>query len=557
MRLPRGSGILLHPTSLPGRFGIGDLGPAAEAFVGFLAAAGQRWWQILPLGPTGYGNSPYQSHSSIAGNRLLISPELLAADGLLTPADWRDLPEFPVDRVAYDDVAVAKDALLRAAFGRFDRAGADFAAFCRRAAGWLDDYALYMALKRDHGGSAWNDWEPELVARVPAALARQRAELAGEIAYQKFLQFAFDRQWHRLRGLCREHQIGLIGDLPIFVAQDSADVWGRPDLFELDGRGRPTAVAGVPPDYFSATGQLWGNPLYKWAAHAAERYAWWIDRLKGSTDRVDLVRLDHFRGFEAYWEVPADAQTAESGRWRSGPAADFLQAVHEHFGGLPLIAEDLGVITPEVDHLRDSFELPGMRVLQFAFGDDDKANEYLPCRYIPECVVYTGTHDNDTTVGWFHGSEGLTTQAPEVVEAERSFVRRYLGTSGREIHWDMIRLALGSVADTAIIPMQDLLGLGSEARMNVPGKAEDNWCWRFRAGALDATIRDRLADLTVVYDRWSGPAVPPHLHRLPPEAQAAKAARAAQDAASLAAVQAVEGFASRESSGNPGIGNRP
>ena len=523
MRLPRRSGVLLHPTSLPGRFGIGDLGPAAEAFVGFLADAGQRWWQILPLGPTGHGHSPYQSHSSIAGNRLLISPEWLAEDGLLTPEDWRDLPEFPEGFVAFDAVAEAKDALLRTAFARFDPGRADFRSFDDREGDWLDDYALYVALKAAHGGRAWYDWEPRLARREPEALAEAREAHAEEIAYQKFLQYAFARQWDRLRALCHERRIGMIGDLPIFVAQDSADVWTRPDLFELDAGGRPTHVAGVPPDYFCETGQLWGNPLYRWDAHAAEGYAWWIARLRGTTDRVDLVRLDHFRGFEAYWAVRADEPTAIDGEWRPAPGAEFLEAAREALGGLPLIAEDLGVITPEVDALRDAAGLPGMRILQFAFGDDDKANDYLPCHYIPHCVVYTGTHDNDTTVGWFHGSEGNTTQPPEILAAERAFVRRYLGTTGEAIHWDMIRLALNSVADTVILPLQDLLGLGSEARMNVPGRAEGNWTWRFAPGALGADVRDRLADLTVVYDRWNGQSVPPHLHRLTPQALAAKA----------------------------------
>ncbi len=523
MRLPRRSGILLHPTSLPGRFGIGDLGPGSDAFVDFLAETGQGWWQILPLGPTGHGHSPYQSHSSIAGNRMLISPELLAEDGLLTPEDWRGLPEFADDFVDFDTVGVVKDALFRIAFGRFDIERSDYLAFTRQAADWLDDFALYVVLKAAHGGRSWNDWEPDLASRRPEALLTARRDHADEIAYQKFLQFAFAHQWHRLRGRCREREIGLIGDLPIFVSQDSADVWTRPDLFELDDWGRPTHVAGVPPDYFSETGQLWGNPLYRWDALAAEGFAWWIARLRGTTDRVDLVRLDHFRGFEAYWSVPAGEPTAVNGEWRVAPGAEFLTAVRRAMGGLPLIAEDLGAITPEVERLRDEAGLPGMRVLQFAFGDDDKAADYLPCHYIPHCVVYTGTHDNDTTVGWFHGSEGNTTQAPEIIAAERNFVRRYLGTSGERIHWDLIRLALNSVADTAILPLQDVLGLGSEARMNVPGRAEGNWAWRFPPGELNGEVRGRLADLTAVYDRWNGDEVPVHLHRLSSEARAAKA----------------------------------
>jgi 4-alpha-glucanotransferase len=519
MRHPRASGILLHPTSLPSRFGIGDLGPEAEAFLDFLVETGQHWWQMLPLGPTGYGNSPYQSHSSFAGNRLLISPELLAADGWLAPADWDDYPELPWQVVDFDSVIAAKDTLLRRAFASFQEdPPAGFGAFVETNAFWLEDYALFMALKKAHGGAAWNEWEPAIAARRPEALDRWRAELDGEIRFHQFIEYIFALQWNRLRGLCRARNIQLIGDLPIFVALDSADVWSRPDLFQLDERGRPTVVAGVPPDYFSATGQLWGNPLYRWEAHAAEGYAWWIERLRASTNRVDLVRLDHFRGFEAYWEVPADAPTAVSGRWVPGPGEPFLQAVRHGLGDLPLIAEDLGVITPEVEALRDHFGLPGMRVLQFAFGDDAKACDYLPYSYVRNCIVYTGTHDNDTTVGWFQGSTGQTTQTEEVKAAEREFVLRYTGTTGAEIHWDLIRLAFGSVANTAIIPLQDVLGLGSEARMNIPGIPTGNWRWRFLPGQIDAATRARLADLTAVFNRWNGE-VPDHLHRCPPRSQ--------------------------------------
>jgi 4-alpha-glucanotransferase len=514
MRLPRASGILLHPTSLPGRFGIGDIGPAAERFIALLCEAGQRWWQILPLGPTGFGNSPYQSHSSFAGNRLLISPERLVADGWLDESDLDDYPELPGDHVDYDAVYPAKDRLFRRAYDRLTPADPAFDPFCKANAGWLDDYALYMALKLVHGGVAWNDWEPEIASRQPDALARWRAELAPEVRFVQFVQYLFFRQWEHLRERLRHCKVGLIGDLPIFVAQDSADVWARPDLFQLDEKGRPTVVAGVPPDYFSATGQLWGNPLYKWPAHAVENYAWWIGRLKATTDRVDLVRLDHFRGFEAYWEVPAGAETAVGGRWVPGPADRFLNAVRDGLGALPLIAEDLGEITPGVESLRDHFQLPGMRILQFAFGDDVKANDYLPYNYIHHCCVYTGTHDNDTTVGWFHGSEGMTTQSEEVKKAEQSFVQRYVGTDCHEVHWDLIRLALGSVADTAIIPLQDLLGLDSVARMNIPGRGEGNWRWRFHFEQLDPLMVERLADLTAVYHRWNGE-VPARFHHFP------------------------------------------
>jgi 4-alpha-glucanotransferase len=516
MRLPRASGILLHPTSLPSQFGIGDLGPEAEAFVEFLAETGQRWWQILPLGPTGYGNSPYQSHSSFAGNPLLISPELLAADGWLSPEDWRDAPAFPDGDVDFDAVVAFKTHLLRLAFERFPDDDAGLASFVEAHREWLDDFALFMALKAQHGGLSWTEWPPELATRQADALRDWRNPLAKEIRFHEFVQYEFALQWERLRRISRDRQIGFIGDLPIFVALDSADVWARPDLFELDPERRPTVVAGVPPDYFSETGQLWGNPLYRWEAHGAERYLWWINRLKATTDRVDLVRLDHFRGFEAYWEVPAGSETAANGRWVRGPGAAFLEAVRDALGHLPLLAEDLGVITPDVEALRDRFHLPGMRVLQFAFGDDAKAHDYLPYSYINHCLVYTGTHDNDTTVGWFKGSAGHTTQPPEVKAAEREFVLRYVGTTGEEIHWDMIRLALGSVADTAIIPLQDVLGLDSASRMNVPGRPTGNWHWRFLRGQPDTRTRDRLADLTAVYSRWNGP-LPEHLHRCPPQ----------------------------------------
>jgi 4-alpha-glucanotransferase len=511
MRLPRASGILLHPTSLPGRFGIGDLGREAHAFLDALAETGQRWWQMLPLGPTGYGNSPYQSYSSYAGNPLLVSPEALADDGWLKADDWHDYPVLADDRVDFDAVHAAKDRLLRRAFERFRANHLGFEDFLHVHAHWLDDYALFQALKESHHGAPWYEWEPELVRREPAALREQRAALAESIRYYEFVQYAFDQQWKALRGACEAQGVRLVGDLPIFVAQDSADVWSRPDLFQLDEHGRPTAVAGVPPDYFSEDGQLWGNPLYKWDAHAAEHFAWWIARMKASTDRVDLVRLDHFRGFEAYWEVPAEAPTAAKGRWALGPGTAFLEALREGLDGLPLIAEDLGDITAEVEALRDRFNLPGMRILQFAFGTESTTEHHMPHRFVNHCIVYTGTHDNDTTVGWFTSQDVNTVQSAEDIEAERKFALRYLGTDGSEIHWEMIRLALASVADTAIVPLQDVLGLNGKARMNVPGRAEGNWAWRFRAEQLDAQARHRLADMTAVFSRWNG--TPPPEYR--------------------------------------------
>jgi len=505
MRLPRASGILLHPTSLPGRHGIGDLGPEAHAFVRLLANCGQRWWQILPLGPTGFGNSPYQSYSSYAGNPLLINPELLVEEGWLTKAECEETPALPEDHVEFEAVTAIKDRLLRQAFSRFPAVDPEFEAFQDENAHWLDDYALFMALKEANLGAAWYEWEPRLALREPRQIARQRLELAELLRYYKFVQYVFARQWNALRATCNAHEIQLIGDLPIFVAQDSADVWARPELFQLDKTGHPLVVAGVPPDYFSETGQLWGNPLYRWEAHAHEGFAWWISRLKAVLDRVDLVRLDHFRGFEAYWEVPAGSETAATGRWALGPGTAFLEALRQGLGGLPLIAEDLGEITAEVEALRDRFDLPGMRVLQFGFGGDSGTEIHLPHRYVNHCVAYTGTHDNETSVGWFHTIQVATTQSAEQMAAERAFALRYLGTNGSEIQWDLIRLALGSVADTVIIPLQDVLGLGSDARMNTPGVATGNWSWRFQSTQIDPRVLARLADLTAVYSRWNGP----------------------------------------------------
>jgi 4-alpha-glucanotransferase len=504
MRLPRASGILLHITSLPGRFGIGDLGPEAYSFVDLLVETGQRWWQILPLNPTGYDNSPYQSYSSFAGNPLLISPEGLAEAGWLVADDLSDYPSLPSGHVDFEGVVTAKERILRRAFERFRVRRLDFDAFHAREASWLHDFSVYMALKEVHGGRPWYQWDPELAHRRPEALAEASHRLADVIFYHQFVQYAFDRQWRVLREACAARDVQFIGDVPIFVAWDSADVWARPDLFRLDDHGRPTVVAGVPPDYFSAEGQLWGNPLYRWEAHAAEGFAWWIARMRAAIQRVDLVRLDHFRGFEAYWEVPADAPTAATGRWVKAPGAALLNTLRTALGGLPIIAEDLGVITPEVEALRDDFGLPGMRILQFGFNTDPTADFNLPQRYINHCIAYTGTHDNDTIVGWFTTRHAHTTQPPEEIEAERAFALRYLGTGGTEIHWDMIRVLLASVADTVIFPLQDVLGLGSNARMNVPGTAVGNWTWRVEAGQLHKAIVDRLAEQTAVYHRWNG-----------------------------------------------------
>jgi 4-alpha-glucanotransferase len=506
MRFPRASGVLLHPTSLPGRHGIGDLGEEAHAFVHFLAETGQRWWQMLPFGPTGYGNSPYQSHSSFAGNPLLINLDDLVTRKWLAAEECASAPVFPEDKVDFDSVGVLKERLLRLAHEGWKKHGDDprFQEFVAASHHWLDDYVLYKALKDAHDHKPWYEWEPELVARDAPALAVWRERLKDGISYHSFVQYAFELQWQALRVACREHGVMLMGDVPIFVAHDSADVWARPDLFYLDDRGQPLVVAGVPPDYFSETGQLWGNPLYRWDVHAAEDYAWWASRLSYLLTHVDVVRIDHFRGFEAYWEIPAGSHTATGGRWVPGPGNHFFEALRRKLGSLPLVAEDLGLITPAVEALRDEFALPGMRVLQFGFGSDQAADKALPHRHVPHCVAYTGTHDNDTTKGWFTSTDVLTTQSSEEIAAERAYAMRYLKSSGDEIHWDMIRLAFLSVADTAIVPLQDVLGLDSSARMNLPGKADGNWGWRFHKGQIDAYARDTLAELTAVYSRWNG-----------------------------------------------------
>ncbi len=489
----RSCGILLHPTSLPGPYGIGDLGPAARAWVDALARARQKWWQILPLGPTGYGDSPYQSFSAFAGNPYLVSPEALVHHGLLDAGDLAGV-RLPADRVEYGTVIQFKLRVLSRAWENFQAGRAPglrpaFDSFQHDNAGWLEDYALFMALKDAHDRS-WFDWPAEIRVRQAGALARARQEQAAACARHKFHQFLFFHQWRDLKQYAQGKGLGIIGDVPIFVAGDSADVWANPHLFWLDDQRRLTVVAGVPPDYFSATGQLWGNPLYDWTALGRTGYAWWVSRMQATLRQVDLIRLDHFRGFEAYWEVPAGRPTAEVGRWVKGPGAVLLDTLRRALGGLPLIAEDLGLITPQVEALRDQFDLPGMRVLQFAFsGAPD--HPYLPHNFVRNTAVYTGTHDNDTTRGWYAALD----------EAQRDRVRRYLARDGSTIGWDLIRLAWASVADYALVPLQDLLNLGSEARMNTPGRAKGNWTWRFTDDLLTESLLDRLAQITALYGR--------------------------------------------------------
>jgi 4-alpha-glucanotransferase len=506
----RRSGILLHPTSLPGPHGTGDLGAAAHRFAGWLADAGQRLWQVLPLGPTGFGDSPYQALSGRAGNPLLVSLEVLRNEGWLADGDLAAPP-------AGDGTSAELDAALAWKRARLARAAAAFAsgadpqgraeldAFRAREAGWLREWSLFAVLKAAHGGRPWTDWEPALGLRAADALEAARARHAEAIFAEEFAQWCFFRQWDALRARCRALGIALVGDIPIYVAHDSVEVWSRPDLFRLDARGAPVAVAGVPPDYFSATGQLWGNPLYRWDAIAREEWGFWIDRMRGALALVDRVRLDHFRGFESYWEVPAGATTAEGGAWVPGPGATLLAALERALGPLPFIAENLGVITPEVEALRQRFRLPGMAILQFAFGDDPQAPSFRPHNYAPDTVAYTGTHDNDTAMGWWLGGAGQSVRSERAVAREKAFAKAYLDSDGTEMNWVMIRALLASVADAAIVPLQDVLGLGSEARMNVPATLGRNWRWRFRDEQLLPEHALRLAELVRLYERDASP----------------------------------------------------
>ena len=506
MNFPRSSGILLHPTSLPGAYGIGELGREAYAFADFLRDAGQRIWQVLPLGPTGYGDSPYQCFSAFAGNPLLISLDALVKDGYLHADELRTRPIFPTDYVDFGAVIAWKLPLLRKAFDNFRRsATADrtaFDDFCARHADWLEEFALFMALKDAHNLVIWTEWEPELALRDPAALARAREQRRDDIECNKFIQFIFERQWCELKAHCARNDIRIMGDLPIYVALDSADVWANHRMFELQEDGSPRVVAGVPPDYFSATGQLWGNPIYRWDEHARTGYAWWIARFRRVLEMVDMVRLDHFRGFEAYYEIPAGETTAMNGAWVKGPGAALFAALKSALGDLSIVAENLGVITPEVEGLRKQFDFPGMAILQFAFGNDPQAPDFKPHNYVHHLVAYTGTHDNDTVMGWWNSTAGAgSIRSAADVEKEMAYARRYLNTDGSDINWMMIRTLIASVANTVLYPLQDVLGVGSEGRMNLPGSSSGNWRWRFREGALTAVIAARLKELAATYER--------------------------------------------------------
>jgi len=497
MKFKRSSGILLHPTSLPGSYGIGDIGSRAHRWIEFLSAAGCGLWQVLPIGPTGYGDSPYQCFSSFAGNPLLISPDALLKDDLLHPDDLYDHPLFPEHRVEFGEVIPWKAGVLDRSFIRYQHTqspplNAEMEEFQVKHSAWLDDFSLFMALKEAHGGAPWHTWEKPLRERQPEAVSKARKQHAIAIQRQVYRQFLFYRQWAKLKSFAHEKNIQIIGDIPIFVAHDSADVWANPHLFHLDATGMPTFVAGVPPDYFAPTGQLWGNPLYRWDVHADTAYTWWLDRIKATLNLVDIIRIDHFRGFAGYWEVPGKAKTAEIGRWVPGPGKDFFRSIRQSLGDLPIIAEDLGVITPDVIELRDSFDLPGMRIFQFAF-DSDPDDPFLPHNYPVNCVVYTGTHDNDTVRGWYD----------RVPEKDKAFYRRYLDRDGAMVNWDMIRGVWSSVAVFGLAPMQDFLDLGNEARMNYPGNPSGNWMWRMSTNAQTPELQDKIKELNYLYSRMN------------------------------------------------------
>jgi len=501
MNFPRSGGILLHPTSLPGPYGIGDLGPQSYRFVDWLSDSGCKLWQILPLGPTGYGDSPYQCFSAFAGNPYLISPDFLMRDGFLIESDLADKPDFPASRVDFGRLIPWKLSLLSRAFDRYQSNPkpfrAEFDYFCAEQASWLDDYALFMALKESHGGGAWNGWPSALKRREPSALEEARKELSESVLRFTYYQFLFFRQWTSVRSYANHKGIQIVGDISIFVAYDSADVWANPELFFLDEQGDPTVVAGVPPDGFSATGQLWGNPLYRWDVHKESGYAWWIERVKATLKTIDILRLDHFRGFAGYYEIPAGDKTAEHGRWVRGPGHDFFRVMDDRLSddlvtpeiNLPFIAEDLGLITADVIAMQDEFQLPGMKILQFGFSGPD--DPFLPHKYIPNCVAYTGTHDNDTALGWFATAS----------QHERDFALRYLHTDGHDFAWDLIRSIWASVAMFAITPMQDVLNIGGEGRMNYPSRPGGNWGWRMDENALSDTVKNKLLELNYLYQR--------------------------------------------------------
>jgi 4-alpha-glucanotransferase len=491
----RSSGILLHPTSLPGKYGIGTLGKQAFDFIDFLAKARQQYWQILPLGPTGYADSPYQCFSSHAGNPNLIDLDLLVKARLLQADDLADYPHFSDETIDFEAVQQVRLPLLQKAYHSFTLHADNlekmaYRNFLKEQAKWINDYALFRAIKANREQKPWYLWEQPLKTRDPEAIKANQALLHDEIDFHKFMQFLFFQQWNTVKEYAHTHKVKIIGDIPLYVALDSADAWANPEIFEFDSNLNPIRVGGVPPDYFSETGQLWGNPLFRWDVLKQTGYQWWIERIRTSLFLYDIIRIDHFRGFAAYWAVPYAEKTAINGEWVPCPGKDFFDKLCEEFGELPIIAEDLGVITPDVEELRDGFRLPGMKILQFAF-DSAEANDYIPHNYVKNCIVYTGTHDNDTVVGWYNSA------TPD----DRKYVLDYLNTNDHDIHWSFIRLAWSSVALTAIIPIQDLLGLDTTARMNLPGTTRNNWQWRVKSEALTPELAAKLAHLTVLYGR--------------------------------------------------------
>jgi 4-alpha-glucanotransferase len=495
MRFERAAGILLHPTSLPGRFGIGDLGPEAFNFVDFLVTAGQNIWQVFPLGPTGYGDSPYQSFSAFAGNPLLISPERLNEEGLLSDDDIKNIPEHDTHKIDFGTIIDYKYSLLRIAYENFkkQRPGKDYNKFIKENSDWLDDYSLFMAIKEYHGGGAWTEWEKDLVQRKPEALKEWTIKLDDEIVFRKFIQFHFFKQWTEIRNYANSKGVKIIGDMPIFIAYDSADLWQHKDLFSVDKNGKLETVAGVPPDYFSETGQLWGNPLFKWKEMEKDDFEWWRRRISKLLQFVDIIRIDHFRGFDAYWEIPGNSKTAVKGRWIKAPGEKFFSTLNKYLGELPIIAEDLGVITKSVRELRDKFNFPGMKIMQFAFGTKMET-KFLPHNLVPNSLIMTGSHDNDTTRAYF---EKAKTQDNDIF----NHTQKYLNYYGDDIVFELIRTAYQSVCDLAVIPMQDILNLGGEARMNFPGKLGGNWAWRFTWDMVPYGIAERYKEIAVLYER--------------------------------------------------------
>lgn len=495
----RGSGVLLHITSLPSPYGIGDLGPWAYQFADFLAETRQTIWQILPLNPTRsvFGNSPYSSYSAFAGNPLLISPELLVEDGFLDKTDIDDNPSFPSNRVDYGAVTRFKERLLLKSYERFmGKAEGEgrFAEFCNEHKYWLDDYTLFIALKENFGGKVWSQWPEECRDRREDALREWTTKLSHRITMEKFFQYVFFKQWMSLKTYCSGKNVRIMGDIPVYVNYDSSDVWTNPSMFKLDEEKKPSFVAGVPPDYFSKTGQLWGNPVYRWDALKETGYTCWVQRIGHNLKLFHLIRLDHFRGFVAYWEVPAGEDTAVNGKWVEVPVKDFFNTLLRHFPNLPIIAEDLGLITPDVREVMDHFGFPGMKLLLFAFGDELSTHPYAPHNYTQNCVVYSGTHDNNTIEGWFKS---------EATPEDKIRLFKYIGreVQENEVHWDLIRLAMMSVANSVIIPMQDLLGLGAEARMNLPATSKRNWEWRIMPEQLTPPLTEKLREVTEIYGR--------------------------------------------------------